>query len=75
MERQSGFQIMKRLLKELKPLVGVMMITITLGVLGFLAAIAIASFAAVALGTLVEGPVLVSFNTAIIIMIICAISR
>lgn len=75
MERQSGFQIMKRLLKELKPLVGVMMITITLGVLGFLAAIAIASFAAVALGTLVEGPVLVSFNTAIIIMVICAVSR
>lgn len=75
MKRQSGFQIMKRLIKELKPLIGVMMITITLGVLGFLAAIAIASFAAVALGVLVEGPVLVSFNTAIIIMVVCAISR
>lgn len=75
MKRQSGFKIMMRLLKELKPLVGVMMITITLGVLGFLAAISIASFAAVALGTLVEGATIVSFKAAIIIMAVCAVMR
>lgn len=75
MKRQSGFKIMMRLLKELKPLVGVMMITITLGVLGFLAAISIASFAAVALGTLVEGATIVSFKAAITIMAVCAVMR
>ncbi|MTP71702.1 thiol reductant ABC exporter subunit CydC [Turicibacter sanguinis] len=75
MKRQSGFKIMMRLLKELKPLVGVMMITITLGVLGFLTAISIASFAAVALGTLVEGATIVSFKAAITIMAVCAVMR
>ncbi len=75
MKRQSGFKIMMRLLKELKPLVGVMMITITLGFLGFLTAISIASFAAVALGTLVEGATIVSFKAAITIMAVCAVMR
>jgi len=75
MQRQSGFSIMKRLILELKPLIFIMLITITMGVLGFLAAIAIASFAAVALGSLVEGPTIVTFQTAIIIMIVCAVSR
>ena len=75
MKRQSGFKIMMRLLKELKPLVGVMMITIILGVLGFLTAISIASFAAVALGTLVEGATIVSFKAAITIMAVCAVMR
>lgn len=75
MQRQSGFSIMKRLILELKPLIFVMLITITMGVLGFLAAIAIASFAAVALGTIVEGPTIVTFQAAIIIMVVCAVSR
>lgn len=75
MQRQSGFSIMKRLILELKPLIFVMLITITMGVLGFLAAIAIASFAAVALGTIVEGPTIVTFQAAIIIMVACAVSR
>ncbi|MBQ8993329.1 MAG: ABC transporter ATP-binding protein, partial [Turicibacter sp.] len=60
MQRQSGFSIMKRLILELKPLIFIMLITITMGVLGFLSAIAIASFAAVALGSLVEGPTIVT---------------
>ena len=75
MQRQSGFSIMKRLILELKPLILVMLITITMGVLGFLAAIAIASFAAVGLGALVEGPTIVTFQQAIIIMLVCAVSR
>lgn len=75
MQRQSGFSIMKRLILELKPLILVMFITITMGVLGFLAAISIASFAAVALGTMIEGPTLVTFQTAIIVMIVSAVSR
>ena len=75
MQRQSGFSIMKRLILELKPLILVMFITITMGVLGFLAAISIASFAAVALGTMIEGPTLVTFQTAITVMIVSAVSR
>ena len=39
MKRRSGFQIMKRLIVELKPLAPIMGITIFMGVLGFLAAI------------------------------------
>ncbi len=75
MRTQSGFQIMRRLLLELKPLVPVMFITITFGVIGFLAAISIATFAAIALGTVIEGMTLVSFETAVIIMIVSAVFR
>jgi len=52
-----------------------MICTIILGVLGFLAAIGIASFAALGLGAIVEGSTLISFNGALLLMIICAISR
>ena len=34
-ERQSGFKIMLRLIKVLKPLAPIMMITISFGILGF----------------------------------------
>lgn len=37
-KRMSGIKIMARLIKILKPLAPIMMITITFGVLGFLAA-------------------------------------
>ena len=47
-ERQSGFKIMLRLIKVLKPLAPIMMITISFGILGFLAATAITSFGMVA---------------------------
>ena len=53
MERRSGFKIMSRLILELKPLLPFMFITITFGVLGFLAAIGITSFGAVAIGEMV----------------------
>ena len=46
--RQSGFKIMLRLIKVLKPLAPIMMITISFGILGFLAATAITSFGMVA---------------------------
>ena len=36
MKRRSGFQIMKRLIVELKPLAPIMAITISMGVVGFL---------------------------------------
>ena len=49
--RQSGIKIMARLIKILKPLAPVMMITISFGVLGFLAAIAITTFGGVAIAT------------------------
>lgn len=75
MERRSGFQIMKRLIGELKPLVAIMGITISLGVLGFLAAISIASFGAIAIGTVIGDISFVTFKGAMIIMIISAILR
>ncbi len=62
MKRQSGLKIMRRLILELKPLIHVMVMTITLGVLGFLAAIAIGVLAAIALGTWVEGSSVVSLK-------------
>ena len=91
MERQSGFKIMRRLIKELKPLIPFMVLTISMGVLGFLAAISITTFGAVAIGTIIDSngidaislatPVLnykminITFTSSIIIMIICAILR
>ena len=75
MERKSGFKIMKRLILELKPLTGIMGITITMGVMGFLAAIAIAVFGAIAIGTVIGDINFISFKWAVIIMILCALLR
>lgn len=75
MKRRSGFQIMARLIVELKPLAPVMLITIGMGVLGFLAAIAIATFGAVALGTLIGEVTQFTFKGAVIVMILCAVLR
>ena len=68
---------MKRLLLELKPLLPIMLITITLGVIGFLAAIGIASFATLAIGTIIEPELAhtLTFNMAITLMIVFAVSR
>ncbi|MCR1952437.1 MULTISPECIES: ABC transporter ATP-binding protein [unclassified Clostridium] len=75
MKRRSGFQIMKRLIVELKPLAPVMVITIFMGVLGFLAAISIASFGAVALGAYIGDITFISFKGAMIVMAISALFR
>ncbi|WP_045145120.1 ABC transporter ATP-binding protein [Clostridium butyricum] len=75
MKRRSGFQIMARLIVELKPLAPVMLITIGMGVLGFLAAIAIATFGAVALGVLIGEVTSFTFKSAVIVMIVCAVIR
>ncbi|BBK78285.1 MULTISPECIES: ABC transporter ATP-binding protein [Clostridium] len=75
MKRRSGFQIMARLIVELKPLAPVMLITIGMGVLGFLAAIAIATFGAVALGVLIGEVTSFTFKSAVIVMIVCAVLR
>lgn len=75
MERKSGFQIMKRLIVELKPLVFIMRITITLGVLGFLAAISIASFSVLAIGSYIGDVSFITFKSAVVVMIVCAILR
>ncbi len=75
MKRRSGFQIMKRLILELKPLMFIMVITITMGILGYLAAISIASFGAIALGTVLGDIGFITFKGAIAVMIICAILR
>ena len=76
MERKkSGFQIMKRLVKELKPLAPIMVITITMGVLGFLARIAIGRFAVLALGAYHDEVLFISFKGAMIVMAVCALIR
>ena len=75
MERKSGFLIMKRLILELKPLIPYMCITITMGVLGFLAAISITSFSAVAILSVIDNGFKISFISAIIVVVICAILR
>lgn len=75
MERQSGLQIMKRLIVELKPLAPIMGITVFLGVMGFLAAIGISGFAGIGLGILIGEVDGIAFKTVIIIMIIFAVLR
>ena len=75
MKRRSGFQIMKRLIVELKPLAPIMAITISMGVIGFLAAIAIASFGAIAIGAATKDITFITFKGAMIVMVVCAILR
>ena len=73
--RLSGGKIMFRLIKILKPLVPVMMITITFGVLGFLAAIAITTFGAVAMGDIMGIDMRYTLDSAVKIIIVCGIIR
>ena len=68
MKRRSGFQIMKRLIVELKPLAPIMAITISMGVVGFLAAIAIASFGAIAIGAAIGDITFISFTGAMVVI-------
>ena len=75
MKRRSGFQIMKRLIVELKPLAPIMAITISMGVVGFLAAIAIASFGAIAIGAAIGDITFISFTCAMVVMAVSALLR
>lgn len=75
MKRKAGFSIMRRLIVELDSLAPIMAITITMGVLGYLAAIAIAVFGAVAIGTTLGDITFISFKGAIIVMLVCAVLR
>lgn len=75
MKRRSGFQIMKRLILELKPLAPIMLITIVMGVLGFLASISIAAFGGVAIGVVLEEITFISFKGALTVMIVAALLR
>lgn len=74
-KRLSGSKIMLRLIKMLKPLVPVMMITISFGVLGFLAAIAITTFGAVAIGDIIGLDMGYTYGNAVKIIIVCAVFR
>lgn len=75
MKRRSGFHIMKRLIVELKPLAPIMAITITLGIIGFLASISIASFGAIAMGAFIGDITFITFKGAMVVMVICALIR
>ncbi|WP_330604928.1 ABC transporter ATP-binding protein [Paeniclostridium hominis] len=74
-KRLSGGKIMLRLIKILKPLVPVMMITISFGVLGFLAAIAITTFGAVAMGNIIGLDMGYTLQTCVKIIIVCGVIR
>ena len=75
MKRRSGFQIMRRLIVELKPLAPIMLITITMGVLGFLSAISIGTFGAIAIGVLLKEVTFITFKGALTVMIVTALLR
>lgn len=75
MKRLSGFKIMKRLIIELIPLAGFMTLTIFLGVLGFLAAIAIGTFASIAVVSVIGQGIGITFKTSIFVMIGAALLR
>ncbi|RDY28835.1 thiol reductant ABC exporter subunit CydC [Romboutsia weinsteinii] len=66
---------MSRLIKILKPLTPIMMITISFGVLGFLAAIAITTLGSIAIGDIIGLNMKFSFAEATKIIIVCAILR
>lgn len=74
-KRLSGSKIMFRLIKILKPLVPVMMITISFGVLGFLAAIAITTFGAVAMGDVIGVDMGYTMSSAVKVIIVCGLIR
>lgn len=75
MNRKSGVYLMKRLILELKPLIPIMFITISMGVLGFLSAIFMTSFGAIAIMSLLKEGAKITFTTSLIIMALCAILR
>ncbi len=75
MNRQSGLSIMLRLIRVLKPLAPVMIITITFGVLGFLAAIAITTFGAIAISSSIGIDMGISIKASIAIISVCAVIR
>lgn len=75
MKRLSGFKIMQRLIKELKPLSLYMLLTIILGVLGFLAAMAVALFAAIAAADIIGEGVGIGYAAALTLMLAAAILR
>ena len=66
---------MRRLIVELDSLAPIMAITITMGVLGYLAAIAIAVFGSIAIGTTLGDITFISFKSSIIVMLVCAVLR
>ncbi|WP_294155966.1 ABC transporter ATP-binding protein [uncultured Clostridium sp.] len=75
MKRKSGFQIMKRLIVELKPLTPFMFITVIAGVLGFLAAISITAFGSIALGVLIGEVTSITFKASVVVMLVCSVLR
>ncbi len=74
--RKSNFSVLMNLLSMLKPLSGVMLICITLGIIGFFCAIAITILGVhILLFNLGVSPFELSIQSAIIWMIVCAVFR
>lgn len=73
--RRSGLKIMMKLIGLVRPLFLWMVIAIFLGVLGYLAAIAIVPLAFEALLTIFNRPSLLSLKTALILTMVSSIAR
>jgi len=75
--KRSGLNIMYNLIQFVAPLMGIMMITISMGILGFLVAILITVFGAIGIAEILNEPVLIFDNLSLIAIILCffAISR
>lgn len=73
--RQSGIRIMGRLIGLVKPLAGWMVLAVTLGVLGYLSAIALTILAVQALLDLAGMPLFLSFSQAAGLLLACAAVR
>lgn len=74
-KRQSGIKIMARLIKVLKPLSPIMVITIFFGVIGYLASMSIMTFGAVAVSEKLGIDMRFTLSQAISIIIACAVLR
>ncbi|WP_330407994.1 thiol reductant ABC exporter subunit CydC [Vallitalea guaymasensis] len=74
-KRQSGIKIMARLIKVLKPLSPIMVITIFFGVIGYLASMSIMTFGAVAVSEKLGIDMGFTLSQAISIIIVCAVLR
>lgn len=76
--KRSGIRVMCELIHLIFPLIGIMMITISMGILGFLVAIFITVLGAVGILTILDIPISVLFNQlniTIILLLSFAVAR
>lgn len=72
---RNAWRVMKKLVGLIKPLLHVMMLAITFGVIGYLCAISITVLASIAFVSLLGFTIPWSLSTIITIMVVCALLR